>query len=99
MNVAEWVDAWKALKQTGGPKPIPMRVPYVAPTGWKPMCNAPKGKHVQLLLKDGSVCQDAHWAQDLSGEEQPAYSGWFYRSSETLFDQVYPDPVGWRDVE
>ncbi len=42
-------------------------------------------------LKDGDVCK-VHYACDLSGEEQPAFEG-FFRSSGSHNSQV--DLIGW----
>lgn len=32
---------------------------------------------VRVMLPSGEIHEDAHFAQDLSGEEQPCFSGWF----------------------
>lgn len=45
---------------------------------WQPMSTAPKNcTHVQVRMRDGTIHDDAHWASDLSGEEQPPFEGWF----------------------
>ena len=36
-----------------------------------------------------------HWAQDLSGEEQPPFRGWF-TDAGFGFREVYPAPTHWR---
>lgn len=70
-------------------------------TVWRSMDRAPKNcEEVQLLMKDGRVVRNAHWAEDLSGEEQPPFIGWFipvYRDdgNRLRFDQVPGEPVGW----
>lgn len=50
-------------------------------TVWRSMDRAPKEgypiQHVDLLMEDGSIEKNAHWAQDLSGEDQPPFRGWF----------------------
>ncbi|HYG36368.1 MAG TPA: hypothetical protein VEC99_16360 [Clostridia bacterium] len=47
------------------------------PAGWEPMAAAPKdATDIEVQLEDGSILV-AHWAQDLSGEEQPPFIGWF----------------------
>lgn len=45
---------------------------------WQPMSTAPRdGTHVRLRGENGKVYENAHWAQDSSGEEQPPFAGWF----------------------
>jgi len=69
---------------------------------WQPMKTAPRTtKHVQLLMPDGKVHPEAHFASDLSGEEQPAFEGWFIaRIGETgkflCFEDV-GNPKAWRE--
>lgn len=47
-----------------------------------------KAKWVQVMLEDGTVL-DAHWACDLSGDEQPPFLGWFDRQHrEILFKRI-----------
>lgn len=66
---------------------------------WQPMETAPKyGKRVQMIDEDGRVYPDAHWAQDLSGEEQPAFSGWFYQSGKYTCSEIRK-PKGWKPLE
>ena len=51
---------------------------------------------VEVELAGGDICQ-AHWASDLSGEEQPPYRGWFRRNENGVgFAQVYP--LHWRPL-
>jgi hypothetical protein len=69
---------------------------------WQPMKTAPRTtKHVQLLMKDGKVHPEAHFASDLSGEEQPAFEGWFIaRIGETgkfLYFEDVGCPKAWRE--
>lgn len=40
----------------------------------------------------------AHWAQDLSGEEQPPFSGWFEGSPFAGGYSGVPDPYCWRPL-
>jgi len=64
--------------------------------GWSPMSLAPKDTtEIEVETTDGSTCI-AHWASDLTGEEQPAFEGWFTRSGNE-FSQV--TPIHWRHVE
>lgn len=46
-------------------------------TDWQPISTAPKNASwVQVKMADGRVLK-AHWASNLSGEEQPPFEGWF----------------------
>jgi hypothetical protein len=68
----------------------------LVPAGWYHMDAAPRNcTHVDLLMRDGSVVEDAHWASDLSGEEQPAFEGWFVKASESSYRDA-GDPIAWR---
>ena len=50
---------------------------------WQPISTAPKNaKSIRVLMKDGTIHEDAHWAQDLSGEDQPPFIGWFIPRSK-----------------
>lgn len=68
---------------------------------WLPMRDAPQNAEEVIVLtkKGGShrpvIC---HWAQDLSGEEQPAYRGWFYWTGYQ-FAEVSGEMVGWLPLE
>lgn len=60
------------------------------------MKTAPKDcTWVLVELPDGSHTE-AHWASDLSGEEQPAFRGWFERGDRGFVE--VPDPVRWRHL-
>ena len=62
---------------------------------WQPMNEAPcDGTWVIGKLSDGRVVV-MHWAEDLSGEEQPPFRGWF-KSCGSYMAGV--DPVAWRPV-
>lgn len=39
-----------------------------------------------------------HWAEDLSGEEQPPFRGWFYANGDYGFAQISPDPEFWQPL-
>jgi hypothetical protein len=69
---------------------------------WQPIDTAQK-KAVNVILKipkDGypgyRECI-GHWAQDLSGEEQPPFRGWFYDTGYG-FVEVTPTPTHWRPL-
>lgn len=65
------------------------------PLDWKDIATGPKtAKLVMLLLPDGTE-KEGHWACDLSGEEQPAFRGWFTRCGGSPdYYQIYP--THWR---
>lgn len=65
---------------------------------WQPMETATRqGEQVHGWvmgqLRDGTTVR-MHWASDLSGEEQPAFRGWFKADGPHRHVQV--DPVRWR---
>lgn len=71
---------------------------------WRSMDSAPKEsypiQHVQLLMQDGKVVRDAHWACDMSGAEQPPFRGWFIpvrRDNGTVsyYTEACGTPQGW----
>lgn len=77
-------------------------------TIWRSMDRAPKEgypiQHVDLLMEDGSIVRNCHWAQDLSGEDQPPFRGWFtpvYRDNGSLmFNRQVDGPIkAWAPVE
>ena len=64
----------------------------LASLGWSEMAVAPKtGATIEVKLQDGTIIT-AHWAQDLTGEEQPPFQGWF----DEYRNQVFP--VHWRPI-
>jgi len=47
-------------------------------------------------MDDGTIHEKAHWACDLSGEEQPPFRGWFIPRNPRHYGFVGIDePVGW----
>jgi hypothetical protein len=68
---------------------------------WQSMDDAPKGRTVRVKLKSGEILV-AHFAQDLSGEAQPPFKGWFKQRSKTHPEYGYvqiDDPIGWKPIE
>lgn len=67
---------------------------------WNPMTTAPRdASEVLVLTRDGRELV-AHWADDSSGEEQPAFRGWFRAvvnrdSGRVLYYAQIDTPVGW----
>jgi hypothetical protein len=67
---------------------------YRATPGWRPIETAPRNATwIRVMLKSGKEI-DAHWAQDLSGECQPPFAGWFNRNRAEITEQI----IGWRDL-
>ena len=67
---------------------------------WLSMDTAPKGETVEVRMKNGKK-RIAHFAQDLSGEEQPPFKGWFTERSKQHPEYGYvqvDDPVAWRPM-
>lgn len=66
---------------------------------WRDMKTAPmKSEWVMLKTNKGDVFR-AHYACNLSGEEQPAFSGWFYKKEGlSSFCEVPDRPIGWQPI-
>lgn len=63
---------------------------------WKPMSDAPRDcTWIKVRTADGKTHR-AHWASDTSGEDQPAFEGWFIAAGY-IFSQVRP--IVWRHEE
>lgn len=78
----------------GGATPIIVQARIIRKK-WQPMKTAPRTSvWVMVRLKDGREVE-AHYGCDLSGEEQPAFEGWFERRG-TYFSGV--DPLAWRPL-
>ena len=61
---------------------------------WQPIKTVPhNASWVEVKMRDGTV-QRAHWASDLSGEEQPPFEGWFVDRKTYMLG--IPEPVAWR---
>jgi hypothetical protein len=64
---------------------------------WHSIDTAPQNAtDIEALMPDGTVMV-VHWAEDLSGEEQPPFRGWFTDRGR-YYEQV-DTPVGWREPE
>lgn len=69
---------------------------------WQPMSTAPKNAtNVEVLTAEGKQLV-AHWAEDLSGEDQPAFSGWFIKVEGSKHCLAYfsgiREPKAWRPI-
>ncbi len=61
---------------------------------WRNMATAPRdARWIEGKTERGVV--KMHFAQDLSGSDQPAFSGWF-REGGCGFIEVWPAPYAWR---
>lgn len=73
------------------------------PLGFEPMHTAPQNATTILVVMEDGTQQEAHWAQDLSGEEQPPFRGWFVasrdRSGKVYGYSQISEPVGWKPIE
>lgn len=60
---------------------------------WKPMNTAPKTGEIIVWAKraGGKGALIAHWAQDLSGSEQPPFIGWFYWTGHGFTEVCEPE--------
>lgn len=77
---------------------------FQAPENVRDMASAPKNASwVILWYQDGISLKPvaAHYAQDLSGEEQPPFQGWFrwvgYRGGG--YAEAPSDPAGWTHID
>lgn len=69
---------------------------YPVNAGWREMHDAPRdSSYVDLFLKSEKVVEKAHWACNLSGEEQPPFKGWFIKSGSG-YAEVKGTPVAWK---
>jgi hypothetical protein len=67
---------------------------------WRPIETAPKDGTKLLLTNDRHpqcLMIVGHWAQDLSGEEQPPFQGWFHWSG-CGFAQLPDEPTHWQPL-
>jgi hypothetical protein len=75
---------------------------------WQSMDTSPKEgypvQHVQLLMPDGSIVPDAHWAYG-GGEEQPAFGPAWFRpflrpdGSVSSYYEVTGKPQAWAPLK
>lgn len=63
---------------------------------WHSMVDAPKNA-TWVEGWNGKKVVKMHFAEDLSGEEQPAFSGWFVDCG-SYFGAVHPAPKRWRPI-
>jgi hypothetical protein len=47
-------------------------------TDWRPIGSAPRNaSEFRARMSDGTEITPVHWAEDMSGEYQPPFRGWF----------------------
>lgn len=68
----------------------------------QPIATAPRdATEIKLFVQqpDGNFYGHTvgHWAQDLSGEEQPPFRGWFHKLGNSYFE-VSPAPTHWEPL-
>jgi hypothetical protein len=69
----------------------------IPPEPWLPMKDAPRNAtDVRVKLADGTIHERAHWAEDLSGSDQPPFTGWFIRVGD-YFSGI-TEAVGWQPL-
>jgi hypothetical protein len=69
---------------------------------WNPMNTAPKNcEWVELKHKRTGEVSRAHFAEDFSGECQPAFTGWFIEAGKSGFIHIGFDEdfTGWRAAQ
>lgn len=65
---------------------------------WWFISSAPRdATWIEVMMWDGTIHR-AHWAEDLSGEEQPPFRGWFISTVSGLSFIQIPTPELWRDI-
>lgn len=72
---------------------------------WAPIATAEKTTRIdiQIITREGVVHPCCHWASDLTGEDQPAFQGWFYpimddTNEKILYYNQVVNPLGWKPV-
>ncbi len=106
-KIIVWLDAnaervgslFRELKQVriAEADKLPIDIKFPFPDGFRSMVGAPKNATwIEVLTEDGHI-QKAHWAQDESGEYQPAFRGWFAKNGECGFYQI-DEPIAWKPI-
>jgi hypothetical protein len=80
-----------------------MTMSHIEERPWQPMSSAPKNAtDVEVQTPAGEVLV-AHWACDLSGEDQPPYRGWFKKvmglGGRVLYCAGIDEPKAWRPLQ
>jgi len=89
-------DYWRARRSEAATKEQ-KSFEALSSLGWSDMACAPKdATWVEVETAKGKVVR-AHWASDLSGEDQPPFEGWFVMEQAGRFNQIHP--VHWRPLQ
>jgi hypothetical protein len=65
---------------------------------WHPIETAPKdASEFRARMADGTVHEKVHWAEDMSGSEQPPFRGWFRPHPGGGFVQI-DEPKEWQPI-
>lgn len=85
---------WKAVRSEAASQEQ-RAAEALAALGWSQMNCAPEdATWVEVETTDGTICA-AHWASDLSGEDQSPFQGWFTGEGRNgPFRQIHP--IHWR---
>lgn len=81
--------AHDTVDSLSAPKPLPPG------DGWQPISTAAE-KAVWVEVWNGKQVIRAHFACDLSGDEQPPFRGWFRENGDSGFIEISPRPTHWR---
>lgn len=65
--------------------------------GWQSVtADQHHGKWLDVMMPDGAIIR-AHWAQDMSGEEQPPFRGWFRKVGSFMAE--IGEPILWKAAD
>jgi hypothetical protein len=66
---------------------------------WLPISCAPKtAATIRVTMEDGTIHEEAHWACDMSGSDQPPFRGWFIQASPGRCVGI-DEPLTWRPIK
>lgn len=88
IRMAEWHDDMTVTLAFREPPPV---------DGWRCMHSAPRNA-TWIIVRNDAGEHRAHWAEDMSGEEQPAFRGWFREALHGCGFVELPggEPTEWR---
>lgn len=70
--------------------------PWMFLEGWRDIKTAPKNSRLfRAVMMNGDIYENVHWASDLSGEEQPAFQGYYIPDSTGKGFSAIEEPFGW----
>lgn len=97
-SIAEFFKLEKARKEELAKQSVTIDILYdEIKDGWREMGSAPRNATTVEVLMHNRTTKHAHWAQDLSGEEQPPFRGWFEKGEH--FNSQIDDPIAWRYLD